>query len=281
MSLTAREKQVIEEIKTWEQKLYQYEPTDFEATYNKWLERAFELIPEEVRSEFFLKLDNMLFHLHAAIQGTQLQMDARQRIITSARTFYKDIEDVSDLKNLSIDQLIYLADHQIAKHRLYSVAQGGLTGTGGVLLLGSDLPAMTIINLRVVQLIAMTYGYEVNTPHEMMTSLKVFHAATLPNSIQHKAWKSLIDELDGTDEHFFFYEGSEELTDVTWMAHPLKQLMKAMLIIVFRRKIVQGVPLIGMAIGAGMNYQLTRKVTEFAHKYYQLRYLKEKEGLSL
>jgi hypothetical protein len=32
-----------------------------------------------------------------------------------------------------------------------------------------------------------------------------------------------------------------------------------------------------MAIGAGANYQLTRKVTELANKYYQLRYLREKE----
>jgi hypothetical protein len=32
-----------------------------------------------------------------------------------------------------------------------------------------------------------------------------------------------------------------------------------------------------MAIGATSNYQLTRKVTEFAHNYYQLRYLQEKE----
>ena len=33
-----------------------------------------------------------------------------------------------------------------------------------------------------------------------------------------------------------------------------------------------------MAIGAGTNYQLTRKVTEFAHNYYQLRYLNQKRG---
>jgi hypothetical protein len=33
-----------------------------------------------------------------------------------------------------------------------------------------------------------------------------------------------------------------------------------------------------MAIGAGANYQFTRKVTDFAHKYYQYRYLLKKQG---
>ncbi|MDF0727534.1 EcsC family protein [Cytobacillus sp. S13-E01] len=281
MALTEREQKVLQEIKEWELKLYQYEPTDFEMTYHKWLERSLELIPEQVRKDFFAKLDNWLFHLHAGIQGTQLQLEARQRILTSARTFADDIEDLSDLKNLSIDQLTYLANHQIAKHKLYSFAQGGLTGAGGLLLLGSDIPTMTIINLRVVQLIAMTYGYEVNTPYEMMTSLKVFHAATIPNSMQHRGWEGLIDELNGKNNHFFFYEGSEVLTDESWIDLPLKQIIKAMFIMMFRRRLVQGVPLVGMAIGAGMNYQLTRKVTEYANKYYQLRYLKEKEELTL
>ncbi len=52
-----------------------------------------------------------------------------------------------------------------------------------------------------------------------------------------------------------------------------------MVILLFRRKVIQGIPLISMAIGAGANYQLTRKVTDLAHKYYQYRYLKEKEGI--
>ena len=90
------------------------------------------------------------------------------------------LEKIEDLKKLDIDQLQYIAEQQIARHRLYSFAQGGLAGTGGTLLLGTDIPAMAVINLRVVQLIAMTYGFEVNTPYEMMSSLKVFHTATLP-----------------------------------------------------------------------------------------------------
>lgn len=275
MALTEREGIVFGEIKAWEDKLYGYEPNDLELTYDKYVERSFTLLPEKVQKDFFSVLDTWLFHLHALIQGSQLQHDAKDRILAAGRIFNGNIESIEDMKNLTIDQLQYIAEQQIARHRLYSFAQGGLSGTGGTLLLGTDIPAIAVINIRVVQLIAMTYGYEVNNPFEMMTSLKVFHSATLPSRLQGKGWKQLLIELRETDE-YYFYNGKDELTNITWLEQPLKQLLKALTIVLFRRKTLQGIPVVSMAIGAGMNYQLTRKVTDFAHKYYQLRYLLEK-----
>jgi hypothetical protein len=276
MLLTEREQKALNEIEEWEKNLINYEPNDFQAAYEKYLERSFSLLPEKVQKQFFSVIDSWLFHLHSIIQGSQLQMDAKDRILSSGRIFQKDLEKIEDLKQLELDQLIYIANQQIARHRLYSFAQGGLAGTGGTLLLGTDIPAMAVINLRVVQLIAMSYGFEVNTPYEMMTSLKVFHTATLPPRLKKEGWALLIDELDENVE-YFFYEGKEEITDITWLEQPVQQIIKAMVIMLFRKKVIQGIPLVSVAIGAGANYQLTRKVTDLAHKYYQLRYLKEKE----
>ena len=52
---------------------------------------------------------------------------------------------------------------------------------------------MAVINLRAVQLIAMTYGVEVNTPYEMMTALKVFNASIHPLRFQSR-WMGRFDE---------------------------------------------------------------------------------------
>jgi hypothetical protein len=280
MPLSERERKVLNEIHEWERNLINYVPNDFQATYEKYLERSFSLLPEKVQKQFFLVIDSWLFHLHSIIQGSQLQMDAKDRILSSGRIFRKDLDKIEDLKQLELDQLQYIANQQIARHRLYSFAQGGLAGTGGTLLLGTDIPAMAVINLRVVQLIAMTYGFEVNTPYEMMTSLKVFHTSTLPPRLQKEGWALLIDELDANEE-YYFYVGKEEITDITWLEQPVQQLLKAMVITLFRKKVIQGIPLVSMAIGAGANYQLTRKVTDLAHKYYQLRYIKEKEEFTI
>lgn len=277
MEFTNREMKVWNEISEWQEKLYQYEPTDLAALYDKWLEQGFALLPENVQQQFFEKLDTWLFHLHAMVQSSQVQIDARERILASARVFNEEIETLDDLNHLSIDQLNYIANQHIAKHRLYSFAQGGMSGSGGLLLLGSDIPAMTVINVRIVQLIAMSYGVEVNTPFEMMLALKVFNAGAMPKRLQGIAWEELIREVQ-TAEDDYFYLGIEELTNPTWMEQPLKQLLKALSIAVFRKKLVRGIPFISMAIGAGSNYQMTRNVSEFAQKFYQYRYLLEKKA---
>ncbi|MED3893101.1 EcsC family protein [Peribacillus frigoritolerans] len=277
MEFTNREMKVWNEISEWQEKLYQYEPTDLAALYDKWLEQGFALLPENVQQQFFEKLDTWLFHLHAMVQSSQVQIDAKERILASARVFNEEIETLSDLNHLSIDQVNYIANQHIAKHRLYSFAQGGMSGSGGLLLLGSDIPAMTVINVRIVQLIAMSYGVEVNTPFEMMLALKVFNAGAMPKRLQGIAWEELIREVQ-TAEDDYFYLGIEELTNPTWMEQPLKQLLKALSIAVFRKKLVRGIPFISMAIGAGSNYQMTRNVSEFAQKFYQYRYLLEKKA---
>ncbi|UAC47560.1 EcsC family protein [Bacillus aquiflavi] len=275
--LTVREKKTWEEILEWEHQLFSYDSNDFERTFEKWLEQSFSMLPEKIQQQFFSLLDNWLFHLHSMIQGSQLQIDAKERILTAGRIFNSNIETVEELTKLNIDQLQYIANQQITRHRFYSFAQGGVSGTGGTLLLGADIPAMAIINLRVIQLIGMTYGHEVNTPFEMMASLKVFHGATLPARLKKEGWQVLKKDLEDADD-FYFYNGDDEFMTVPWLEQPLKQLLKCIVIVLCRKKLFQGIPFISMAVGAGANYQLTRNVTEFAHKYYQYRFLLEKHG---
>lgn len=275
MSFTEKEAEVFQDVLEWEKQLFQYEATDFELTFDKYFEQSFSILPEEVKEEVFSTLDNWLFHLHAIIQGSQLQMDAKERILAAGRVFQPEIATINDLQKLTIDQRRYIAEQQISRHQLYSLVQGGLSGTGKSLLLGSDIPAMVVINLRVVQLIANVYGYEVNTPYEMMNALKVFHAAILPTRIQKQAWEELFADFDAKTE--YFYEGNERVTDLATMEQPVKQIFKAMVILLFRRKAIKGIPIISIGIGAGSNYLLTKKVTDFAHKYYQMRYLLTKK----
>ena len=276
MEWSDSELRVYKQIIDWEQNLNEYIPTDIEQAYDKWVEFGFEKLNPDIKEQFFKNLDNMLFHLHAFIQGSDSQMIAKERLIKTARVLNEEIDQVSDLKNLTIDQLVYLADQQIAKYRIYSFAQGGLSGTGGALL-GVDIPAVIILNLRAVQTLANVYGYDVTIPYEMMTSLRVFHAATLPKRMRAAGWSKLINEVQQFDDQFYYlYEKDEELTNETWLEQPLIQILKSMVIILFRKKVIQGLPLVSMAFGAGMNYKLSRQVTEFANHFYQMRYLLEK-----
>ncbi|WP_374724502.1 EcsC family protein [Calidifontibacillus erzurumensis] len=276
MKWSDREKQVYQDIASWERTLFEYIPSDIERTIDKWVEASFNKLDENIKEQFFKNLDQWLFHLHAFIQGSDSQIQAKERLLKSARVLDESITEVSDMKRLTIDQLSYLADQQIAKYRIYSLMQGGLAGTGGILL-GVDIPAIIVLNLRAVQNIALVYGYDVNIPFEMMTSLKVFHAATLPKRMRAEGWSKLLEEAQQFDEQlYYFYEKDEQLTNESWLEQPLIQIMKSIVIMMFRKKLIQGLPLIGMAVGAGMNYRLSRQVTEFANRYYQMRYLIDK-----
>lgn len=273
---TDRELQVWNEIKTWEQQLQAIEFTDFTAVYDKWVSLMIHKLPEETKNQFFLRLDNWLFHLHAFIQNSTSQQDARMQIIGAARVFNEDIEKIDDLKELTIDQLTYIANHHVAKHRLVSAVQGGLTGTGNSLFLGIDLMMMAIINLRITQLISMSYGFDSTSPFELMIALKVFYTATLPTRFQKHGWDMLVEEVINYDSTYF-YEGNENFTDVKWLEEPAKQLVKSLAIIIAKRKLLKEFPIVGVAFGAGMNYKLTKQVSELAMKFYQFRYLLEKK----
>ena len=57
----------------------------------------------------------------------------------------------------------------------------------------------------------------------------------------------------------YFYEGSEDIANIAWIEQLLKQGMKGLAIVFLRKKVIQGIPFISMAIGAGTNYQLYKK----------------------
>lgn len=277
MQWTKRDQKIWTDIQVWEQQYFQHQSSELVFTYEKWLDAAFSKLGEPVQEKILNTIDTLLFHLHALIQNSQFQLETKQRLLNEARLFDDSIEDVSDLRRLSIDQLRYIATQQIARQRLLSFAQGGLTGTGGWFLIGIDFPAVIMMNLRAVQLIAMNYGYEVALPGEMMTALKVFHAASLPKRLRYEAWHDLEEEVYMEKYDPYFYEDETILVDSLWFEQTLKQLVKSVVIQLLRKKVVQGIPLLGMAFGAGMNYQFSRQVTEFAHHFYQKRHLHEKK----
>jgi hypothetical protein len=50
------------------------------------------------------------------------------------------------------------------------------------------------------------------------------------------------------------------------------------MLFLLRKKLIQGMPLFGMAIGAASNYFLAKQVSEIAHNFYQKRFLLEKNN---
>ncbi|WP_077621220.1 EcsC family protein [Sediminibacillus massiliensis] len=260
---------VLEEIEEWE-KSFDHKHSDVETKIDEWIGKIVALAGRSEKESVIEKIDELLFFIHANLQGTRLQKEARDSIIDTARIFNSDIRSIQDLRHLSIHQLTYLAKQEIARGKLSSFVQGGLSGTGGLFLLSVDFPLMLIMNLRLVQLIGLCFGRDVNHPSEMMFSLKLFHAATLPKRSRKSAWLQLIDEAK--KETAYLYEGEDKVFDASWLDQPIKQLTKSLILYTARKKTTQGFPITGMAIGAVTNYKLTSSISDHALRFYQKRY---------
>lgn len=277
MELTKREEQLWEQLQEWRQTFFEYEPTDIENSYDKWVDKAFSLLPENVQNQFFERLDDWLFQLNSLLRSSKIQTEARERILTSARMMNDEVIDLRDMRKMPIDQLTFLGEQQAAKHRLYSLCQGGVSGSGQTIAVTSDFLAMLVVNLRAVQLIAMSFGYDVQSPAGLRETLKVFNVATMPERLKMYGWEHLMEDLQQDDKQFYL-DLPDRITDLGCIDEPIKQLIKIALILLFSGRKVSGVPFLSVAIGAGVNYQTTRKVTRFALKYYQYKHLYVKRG---
>lgn len=263
-----------DEMEKWEEEYFFSESSDLVKSYHKWSEQLFSQLGEGRKQKWLSKMDDCLFHLQAWHQHSRSYEEVRRRIIQYARTFNADIVTTEDLRHLPLEQLDYLAEQLMARQRLLAFGQGALTGMGGAFLLTLDLPAMALIQLRSLQQLALVYGYDSRRPVEMMYTLKLFHLATLPKSFQAAEWDKLLAEVDEQADEVF-YQGEEAVFKDKWIEQLLKQLAKSFVITMLRRKMVQGVPLIGMAAGAGMNYRFSQQVIEMGQHFYQKRRLLE------
>ncbi|MET3682645.1 hypothetical protein ABID56_000726 [Alkalibacillus flavidus] len=264
------EERVLRELNRWEQELASYVSNDFEKLYEMWIQEQFHKFPKVIQQRFFNSVDQWLIYTYTFLQGTQTQNDAYARLLQVGRTYDESINTVEDLQTLSIEKQTYLAHQQVAKNRLYSFVQGGTAGSGGWLLLGVDIPLMVGLNLRTIQLIGTSFGYNMHNPIEMLLALKIFHAGALPKRLRYQAWEELKEAVREYDSIMMDHD---TLTDPTWAEQPLKSIFKTLAIVLFRKKMMQGIPLMSIGIGAAMNYKTAKDVSDFATRFYQYRTL--------
>lgn len=273
MSQHSNREKRLDEMKRWEEEYFIQEASDIAKSYQIWSERIFNQLGDARKRKWLSKMDDCLFHLQAWYQDSRSYEDTHRRIIQYARIFDASMTTIDDLHQLPLEQLDYLAEQLMAKQRMIAFGQGGLTGMGGAFLLAVDLPAMALIQLRSLQQLALVYGYDTRRPAEMMYILKLFHVATLPKSYQAAEWDKLFVEMEGQLGDDIFYQGEDSIFQDKWMEQLMKQLAKSFMITMLRKKVIQGMPLIGMAAGAGLNYRFSQQVIEIGQHFYQKRRL--------
>ncbi|WP_062047754.1 EcsC family protein [Bacillus sp. JCM 19034] len=267
-------KQQWDELERWEQCFFEGNQSELVMLYDVWQENWLSKLNDKRKRQFLVLVESGIVHLHSALLHNRSFEDVVQRIITQARIFKPTLSTAEEMKQLSLEQTNYLAEQAMAKQRLLSLGQGGVTGLGGFVLLAADLPALMAIQLRSLQQLAFIYGYDPRHPMEQMLMLKLLHVATVPKHYQRAEWDKLIEDCQ-LHQQAIFYEGDDAIFHEGWLQQLTTQLAKGFLIAFMRKKTVQSVPLLGIVIGAGSNYLFTKQVIEVAKHFYTKRRLLE------
>ncbi len=152
----------------------------------------------------------------------------------------------------------------------YAVAEGGVTGAGGLAGLAANIPALYAIVFRCIQQIALCYGFDTSNDEEKVYMLGILSVASSADvksrqaamvfmrqiqvDIMKKTWKKLAQE-----------GGRGALITM------IKQTAKTLGIQLTKRKALQLIPAIGALIGAGFDGAYLQDVARAAKNCYRKR----------
>ncbi len=233
------EEQARAELQIWQQKMQQ-DPGFLDKLSKRAQDRINRIIPEKAHAVITVTIQKMV---EAVLFGAKY---------TSAR--------------ILIDVPLQFRENQLQERILFyrnsAVAEGAVTGAGGILLGLADFPLLLGLKLKFLFDAASVYGFDVKDFKERLYILYIFQL-TFSSRKKRKETYKLIDDwntyaqsLPDKPEDFDWRSFQQEYRDYIDLA-----------------KMAQLLPVIGAAVGAIANYKLMNQLGEAAKNAYRMRLL--------
>lgn len=197
-----------------------------------------------------------------------------ERVVRQIRELGHPIDSHRELRGRDLTLSDTFARQQMQQHLTAATISGAATGLGGILLLAADIPALFATNLRMVQSIAVGYGYDLEDEAERHFALHLFRAAAGDPRTKIGLMQELMVVRSALAR-----SALNEIARSSVMAASLvslRKLAQKVGIEVVERKLVGFVPVLGAGIGAGFNFLFTREVARASVMGYRKRWLMEK-----
>lgn len=184
-----------------------------------------------------------------------LERDAREAGYEGA-----SVATVAQAGELPLAVMDSAADRLAESRKKIAAVQGATTGFGGLFTLAVDIPALLGLSLKVLQEMAICYGFDPNDPRERVFIVKCLQFSS--SDIVGK--KAVLEELAS-------YDGG---TDGKQLASQLQGWREV--ITTYRdnfgwKKLFQLVPVAGMLFGALLNKSTVNDVAEAGKMMYRKR----------
>jgi hypothetical protein len=216
--------------------------------------------------------------LQACFTGSMRTVAASSVLARAKKCFGREFSDISQLRDLELKQLDELAWSYASSNQMLSLLEGAGMGLGGLLLIAADIPALMVINLRLLIQLAYIYGIDASLPAEREFLLNIMMLASADQKDRHGIfWK--LDQaakynIQATVLSIQIEENitSEAMRRMVGTAHRIALKLS-------HTKIAQLLPVVGLAIGAGGNYAFTRETTNYGMMTLRKRWLMRKYEL--
>lgn len=189
------------------------------------------------------------------------------------------VDAIVDLKTKSLELSDKLADSVHNWALGLATAEGGATGTFGLLGMAADIPALITLAYRTIYKIALCYGYENHNRSEEQfanTIMAMASASTISEKVSaqitlkelntiiaKQTWKKMAENAANNQ----FSKESVVLT--------IKALAKQINVNITKRTAMKAIPIVGGGIGAAMNAAYIQDIAWAARRAYQQRWLSE------
>lgn len=189
------------------------------------------------------------------------------------------VDSISELKSKSLELSDKMANEVHNWAIAAASAEGGAAGFFGLPGMIADVPALITMGLRVIHKIGICYGFESKTEDDKKFVFAIMSAAGA-NTMQEKNAAVLLLRQIGvkiardTWKKMAANAAAKGLSlDAAIIA--IRNLAKQLGINIARRKALQAIPLIGLAVGGAMNGQFINDIGWSARRTFQKRWLEE------
>ncbi|WP_059103800.1 EcsC family protein [Shouchella shacheensis] len=253
---------LVEGVEHFEATLMQDSPSDVEGAFFQRVESIYKRLANEKSEAWLSHADALMVQL----QNAMLEFDA-----------FSDHFSHRCLGPKATDQEIakheaYI-DKQLAKQRLASLVQGGLSGHGGAAL-AVDMPAQLWLHARTVASLAQAYGFTLENPLETVYAVRILYLANLPAVLKGNEWRRLFAEIEAHEEGQPLYSTREEILTTDILIPLLLELLKVRMMSSISKRPKAGGVFVAASVGGVCNYRRAKQVTQCARCFYQKRWIR-------
>lgn len=266
---------VLAEVERWVEEA-SLEKKGLAARFGRALEAAYGKVPNAVREALAQAINQAL---HTFSDGSTWLVK-RETVMVQLEAQLGPLQGPADLLNVPVRRLDEIALHYLHQTKTGVTIEGAAAGVSGLIGLAADIPFLYCMLFKMIQEIALVYGFPIKPPQERVHIMKVLDTGhDLSGRNRGTGMETLLqmERLIRAGAPVEALDLTEETQAGTHTQAFVRQLRLARQLAfdLIERKLMQTIVVVGGIIGAASNHRLSQDVGMTAFHTYRRRFVME------